>query len=127
MSNKGGSRGIGLMLTLGVTAMGLMYLAFVMDEGRNIDNPMPVFALLTGGVLFAALMFGPIGKAVGKMLEGDPPADDQLAMRVEDLEARIAELTMEQSRVAELEDRLDFTERMISQREREALPPGERQ
>ncbi|MEO5798007.1 MAG: hypothetical protein ABIZ70_00685 [Gemmatimonadales bacterium] len=124
MSNKG-SRGMGLLLTLGVTGMGLFYLAFVMDEGRNIDNPMPVFALLAGGGIFAALMFGPIGKAVGRMLEAEAPADDQLAMRVEDLEARIAELTMEQSRVAELEDRLDFTERMISQRE--GLSSGDRQ
>lgn len=125
MSNKG-SRTVGLMLTLGLTAMGLFFLAFVMDEGRQMDNPMPVFALLMGGGIFAATMFGPVGRAIGKLLEGDAPVDDQIAMRVEDLEARIAELTMEQSRVAELEDRLDFTERMISARERESLPPGER-
>lgn len=124
MSSRG-SRGLGLLLTLGLTGMGLFFLAFIMVEGRRIDNPMPVFALLMGGGIFAATMFGPVGKALAKMLEGEAPVDDQIAMRVEDLEARIAELTMEQSRVAELEDRLDFTERMISQRERESLPPGE--
>lgn len=124
MSTRG-SRGLALMLTLGLTGMGLFYLAFVLDEGRHIDNPMPIAALLVGGVVFSAIMFGPVGRALGKMLEGDAPVDDQIAMRVEDLEARIAELTMEQSRVGELEDRLDFTERMISQRDRESLPPGE--
>lgn len=123
MSNRV-SRGMGLLLTLGLTGMGLFFLAFIMVEGRRIDNPMPVFALLMGGGIFAATMFGPVGKALAKMLEGEARVDDQLTMRVEDLEARIAELTMEQSRVAELEDRLDFTERMILQRERESLPPG---
>ncbi|MES2124089.1 MAG: hypothetical protein V4503_05315 [Gemmatimonadota bacterium] len=122
--NQRSSRGIGLLLTLGLTAMGLFFLAFVMDETRNTPGPMPVFSLLVGGGVFAALMFGPVGKALGRMLEGDTPQlDDQVTMRVEDLEARVAELTMEQSRVAELEDRLDFTERMIASSQRNE--PGE--
>jgi len=70
--------------------------------------------LIAGGV-FAALMFGPVGKAIGRMLESDSQIDDHLTMRVEDLEARIAELSMEQSRVGELEDRLEFAERLLAQ------------
>ena len=62
------------------------------------------------------MMFGPVGKSIARMLEGESSQlDDQIAMRVEDLEARLAELTMEQSRVAELEDRLDFAERLLAQ------------
>lgn len=123
--NHRGSRGSGLFLTIGLTAMGLMFLAFVMDNARNTPGPLPVFALLIGGVAFASLMFGPVGKAIGRMLESDTPQlDDQVTMRVEDLEARVAELTMEQSRVAELEDRLDFTERMIASAQRNELGEG---
>ena len=55
MSNRV-SRGMGLLLTLGLTGMGLFFLAFIMVEGRRIDNPMPVFALLMGGGIFAATM-----------------------------------------------------------------------
>ena len=115
MSSTKGSRFIGLTLTLGLTGMGLFFLAFVMVEGRNIYGPIPVFSILIGGGVFAAMMFGPVGKAIARMLEADAPVDDQITMRVEDLEARIAELTMEQSRVGELEDRLDFAERMLAQ------------
>lgn len=115
MSSSKGSRFLGLALTLGLTAMGLLFLAFTLDEGRSINNPMPVFALLIGGGVFASLMFGPIGKAIARMLESDTQVDEHLTMRVEDIEARILELSMEQSRVAELEERLDFAERLLAQ------------
>ncbi len=115
MSSKT-SRFMGLTLTLGLTGMGLFFLAFVMMEGRNINGPIPVFSILIAGGVFAAMMFGPVGKSIARMLEGESSQlDDQIAMRVEDLEARLAELTMEQSRVGELEDRLDFAERLLAQ------------
>ena len=115
MSSKT-SRFMGLTLTLGLTGMGLFFLAFVMVEGRNINGPIPVFSILIAGGVFAAMMFGPVGKSIARMLEGESSQlDDQIAMRVEDLEARLAELTMEQSRVGELEDRLDFAERLLAQ------------
>lgn len=105
---------MGLFLTLGLTAMGLFFLAFVMVESRNLGNPMPVFTLLIGGGMFASMMFGPVGKAIGRMFDDDTSrGDDQLAMRVEDLEARLLELSLEQSRVMELEGRIDFAERML--------------
>jgi len=106
---------MGLVMTLSLTAMGLLFLAFMMDTARSISGPMPVFAMLIAGGVFAALMFGPVGKAIGRMLESDTQIDDHLTMRVEDLEARIAELSMEQSRVGELEDRLEFAERLLAQ------------
>lgn len=51
------------------------------------------------------------------------------AERITELESRVAELEEGQSRMLELEERLDFTERMLTrQRESEAarLGPGER-
>lgn len=125
MSNRG-SRFWGFATTMGLTGMGLLFLAFVMDEGRHVNSPLPVFAILIGGGIFAGLVFGPVGKAIGRMLDAGDAVDDQLVMRVEDLEARLAELSMEQSRVAELEERIEFTERLMAQRDEAArLPRGE--
>ena len=50
------------------------------------------------------------------------------ATRIEDLESRVAELEATEARLLELEERLDFTERMLAQGtgERPALGNGER-
>jgi hypothetical protein len=121
MSNNKGSRFMGLVLTLGLTGMGLLFLAIVFDSSRSVNGPMPIFTMLLGAGTFAALMFGPLGKAISRMLESDTQVDDHLTMRVEDLEARIAELSMEQSRVGELEDRLEFAERLLAQPQSEPV------
>jgi hypothetical protein len=49
------------------------------------------------------------------------------AERLAELEQRVADLEAEHGRVAELEERLDFAERMLAQSsaERQALPRGE--
>lgn len=121
MSGRTESKFWGVVLTLGITGMGLFFLFGVMEESRGINNPTPVFAGLAAGAVLFALLRGPVGRAIGKMLEGQQVQDDQLVMRVEQLEDRLAELGMDQVRVAELEERLDFAERLLSQRE----PQGE--
>lgn len=113
--SAGGSRGWGAVLLAALVGMGLMFLAFVLDEGRTVDNPMPALTALAGAGIFAALFFGPVGRSIAKMLEGDTRHDDEATMRLEDVEARLAELSLEQQRVGELEERLDFTERLLSQ------------
>lgn len=126
MSSRG-SRGWGAVLLVALVGMGLMFLAFVLDEGRNADNPMPALTAIAGAGVFAALFLGPVGRSIARMLEGDPRHDDEAAMRLEDVEARLAELSLEQQRVGELEERLDFTERLLAQRDVDAarrLPEG---
>ena len=59
---------------------------------------------------------------------------EMAAERIADLEARVAELEMVQGRVAELEERMDFSERLLTQQSHESrvaspesvkeLPPG---
>lgn len=122
-----GSRGWGVVLLAALVGMGLFFLAFVLDEGRSIDTPMPALAALAGGGIFVALFLGPVGRSISKMLDGDGRHDDETAMRLEDVEARLAELSLEQQRVGELEERLDFTERLLAQRNADAarrLPEG---
>ena len=118
MSHGHGSKVWGIVATLGLTGMGLFFLFGVMEESRQVNPPMiPLVVAGAAAAIFFALWRGPVGRAIGKMLEGQTAADDQLVMRVEQVEDRLAELGAEQLRVAELEERLDFAERLLSQRE----------
>ena len=55
-------------------------------------------------------------------LSADPDADES-TVRMEDLEYRVADLEQAQQRVLELEERLDFAERLLArQRDHEQLP-----
>lgn len=50
------------------------------------------------------------------------------AARLEDVEQRVAELELANARIGELEERLDFAERLLAQGTGErAIPPGDRQ
>ena len=122
-----GSRGWGVFLLLALVGMGLTFLAAVLDQSRFIDSPMPALVGLVGAAVMGVLFLGPVGKVIARMLEGDSRHDDEAAMRLEDVEARLAELSLEQQRVGELEERLDFTERLLAQRDIDAarrLPEG---
>lgn len=73
-----------------------------------------------GALIYGAVAF--IGVGVKRMERGltDPSA---LAAELEELRARVADGEGLQQRVAELEERLDFAERMLTQRaEPGALP-----
>ena len=127
MSGRTEGKFWGVVLTLGLTGGGLVFLFSMIEESRFINNPTPVFGALAGGAILFAIMRGPIGKAIARMLESHPAQDDQLVQRVEQLEDRLSELGMDQLRVAELEERLDFAERLLSQRDTAGVlkRPGE--
>lgn len=75
------------------------------------------------GVIGLSLLNGPIGKAVAGRLHGrKAAAPDQDRMR--ELETRVADLEQSQVRLAEVEERLDFNERILS-RQRDAARLGE--
>ena len=117
MSSGQGSKFWGVVLTLGLTTAALVFLIATMEGSRVMTNFMPVFGMIAGAGIFYAILRGPIGKAIAKMLEGQSMPDEQLVIRVENLEDRLAESGMDQLRMAELEERLDFAERLLSQRE----------
>jgi hypothetical protein len=116
MSGAPGSRFWGVVTTLGLTGAALFFLFGVMEESRNMNNPTPAMAGVAAAVIFFALLRGPVGRAIGKMLEGQSVPDEQLTERIEQLEDRLAELSNDQRHVAELEERLDFAERVLAQR-----------
>jgi len=79
---------------------------------------------LAMGVIGISIFFGPIAKAVGRWIESKAVGGG--AKHVQDLENRVAELEsmlqrtpaggVPAERMAELEERLDFAERLLSQR-----------
>ena len=82
-----------------------------------------VLSLTVGAVL---IFRGPLGKAIARRIEGTAGQGSELTQQVADLEHRLAELEQDRARMAELEERLDFAERLLSQGQREAdrIPRG---
>lgn len=89
----------------------------------------PVFKLM--GVMIAILVIPmvafyvvpQVGRALARRLDPGGPADTAESAELVDLRERVAALESERERLAELEERLDFAERMLSQaREPARLP-----
>lgn len=97
----------------------------------RLGDPGELALFLSIGFLFLGLFFGPVGQAIGRRISGGKPKADaatglttgeMTAERVAALEDRIAELESERG---QLEERLDFAERMLTQgKEARALEPG---
>ncbi len=82
-----------------------------------IENLATILAI-TGIITSVAL--GPIGRAIARRIEGRDPGPADLR----DVEVRLGTLEHQAQRVQELEERLDFTERMLAQRQEVARLPG---
>jgi len=80
---------------------------------------------LAVGIIGLSLLNGPIGKAVASRLHGRKTAapDED---RVRELEARVAELEQSQGRLLEVEERLEFAERLLATRREADQLPGSR-
>jgi hypothetical protein len=113
-----GMDGVDLLIQVGVTAM---LMAFV-GVSRGPDEMYPV-------MIGASLLVLGVRRALGLraaerrgLTTGEMSAD-----RIADLEQRMADLEAGQSRVAELEERVDFAERLLAQgsSERQALQRGD--
>jgi len=74
----------------------------------------PTIAAITFFVSMVLIFRGAIGKAIARRIEGKAGADPALSERIEELEHRLAEMEQDRIRVGELEERLDFAERMLA-------------
>ncbi|MEO8451968.1 MAG: hypothetical protein ABI647_19410 [Gemmatimonadota bacterium] len=89
--------------------------------------------LAVGGTM-VALLLGPVGQAVAKRLAGKAGSDpksglttgEMAAERLADMESRLIELDGIAAHVAELEQRLEFAERLLTQHEAKPALPGDR-
>ena len=79
--------------------------------GHN-DGP-PVIVFLAFFAVLAIVLW-PLVRAIARRIEGRATASG-FEPELEELRGRLHELELSQSRMAELEERLDFTERLLAQ------------
>jgi hypothetical protein len=82
-----------------------------------------IFIVAVAGTI---VLRGPLGRGLARAIElgaggGRPPQDET---RVAQLEQRVAELEAGQARVAELEERMDFAERLLARPDAAGRLPG---
>lgn len=91
----------------------------------------PLFGMITGMVITGAVIFGfirlmhsPVGVALARRLQGrSGDLDDEVRGEVAWLRDQVEEV---QRQLAETQERLDFTERLLSQSKQMSHLPGER-
>jgi Tfp pilus assembly protein PilO len=87
-----------------------------------LQMPMPPIPLDPGTIglivvfslVAATIILWPLARALARRLEGKGTGDATLKAEVEHLHQRLGEVDALQGRLAELEERLDFTERMLA-------------
>lgn len=90
-------------------------------SGPEVLIPITFFVSAAAAIIFR----GPMGKAVAEAIRRVPPWADGPPPPDLDTERISAELEDLKHRLAELEERQDFTERLLTQqREQAALRPG---
>src|SRR3954470_20510416 len=78
-------------------------------------GPPLVRLIVFAGRAAAGLILWPVMRAFGRRLEGKGSPDPALRVELKQLQARVAEVDGLQTRIAELEERVDFTERLLAQ------------
>ena len=90
--------------------------------------PGDIAPALVGSIFFVAaavvaVLRGPLGKALARRLEGSGASGTVAPMEIEELRTRLEEVEQQLGRVHELEERLDFTERLLAQQREQARLP----
>jgi hypothetical protein len=67
------------------------------------------------GLLATTIILWPVMRAFARRLEGKAAPSPALHAEIEQLQHRLGEVDVLQQRVAELEERIDFTERIVAQ------------
>jgi hypothetical protein len=84
--------------------------------------PLEQFLITVAGIVGTVVALrGPIGRAIAARIEGRRPPDDETALELDDLRSRVATLEEGQSQLTEVQERLDFAERLLAQ-ERQDRP-----
>ena len=82
-------------------------------EHHSLSSPAIVMIVLAA-LTAVTLVLWPLARALARRLEGRGGADAALRSELEQLHDRLAEVDGLQQRVAELEERLDFAERLLA-------------
>jgi Tfp pilus assembly protein PilO len=77
--------------------------------------PGSVLLIIIAALAATVIILWPVMRAFGRRLEGKAGGDPALRSDVDQLHSRLAEVDLLQARVTELEERVDFTERLLAQ------------
>ena len=91
----------------------------------NDGGPPAIVMIVFLGLLATTIILWPVMRAFARRLEGKAGADPALHAEIEQLQHRLGEVDGLQQRVAELEERIDFTERMLARAQAPAALPGD--
>lgn len=96
----------------------------VSGGGPSVLEAISICVLAVSFAFVAYKLLMPLVRAFASRIEGRG-GNSALEQRVSDLQQQLADADALQHRVAELEERLDFAERLLSQREEPARLPAE--
>jgi hypothetical protein len=96
-------------------------LGLLVISPENLKTLAIAVVLLTGFISAAVVLF-PLTRAWANRLEGGTGGE-----RVDELGARVSELETQLARLNEVEERLDFTERLLARQQGPRLTPGPRE
>jgi hypothetical protein len=118
------SRLVAMAMVLFLAGGSMLFLAFLVSEAGRRGFEFVIAGLFGLAGMGLMLFLGPVGKALAGMLEGSG-VDGISASRLAELEARLAdvehrgltsgEVEQAYARIAEVEERLEFTERLLAQ------------
>jgi len=91
----------------------------------NDGGPPAVVMIVFLALLATTVILWPVMRALARRLDGKSAADPALRAEIEQLHQRLGEVDGLQQRVAELEERIDFTERMLARAQSPAALPGD--
>lgn len=119
MNQKQGGWGMVALAVVGIAAFAS--LSEVTEKIGAAAIPIWLGAFVAGTILLR----GPLGHALVDRIRGGGQPSATGELEVEELRARVAELEARSERMVELEERVDFAERLLAQRPgSEALPRG---
>lgn len=109
----------GLYVTLGIVGATLLgaYIALSVVIGEDFAIP----GMITAAVIGAFALKGQVGRAIAERIRSGPGPD------LEEQDALLEELDEVRTRMAELEERVDFAERLLARARAEdpaRLPPA---
>jgi hypothetical protein len=80
----------------------------------NDGGPPAIVMIVFLALLATTIILWPVMRALARRLDGKGATDRALQAEVEHLQHRLGEVDVLHNRVAELEERIDFTERMLA-------------
>jgi hypothetical protein len=81
----------------------------------NDGGPPVVLLIVIAALTATVIILWPLMRAFARRLEGKGGGDPALRAEVDQLQLRLSDMDTLQHRVAELEERVDFTERLLAQ------------